>query len=71
MDAVLPVHRADIHQSHVCFVHERGRISAGVRALLPDVLPSESAKVTVNKRGQALEGRLVATTPRLKQCRYV
>ena len=69
--AVLPVHGAGVHQPHVRFVHERGRIRAGAGPFLPDVLPSEPAQVVVDERRQALERRLVAATPRFEQCRYV
>ena len=70
MGAVLPVHGAGVDQPHVRVVHQRGRIGAGARPLLPDVLPPEFAQVVVDERRQALERRLVAASPRFEQCCY-
>ena len=53
------------------FVHQRRRIRAERRPLLPDVLPPEPAQVVVDERRQALERRLVAAPPRFEQRRDV
>ena len=70
--AVLPVHRAGIHQPHERFVHERGRVSSR-RPHAPSgrTCRPSSPQVVVHEWRQALERLLIAATPGLEQRRDV
>ncbi len=61
--AILPLHSLVVHQAHVRFVYQRGRLEGVARALALHVAVSEAAKFTIDDRCQTIQRALISRAP--------
>jgi hypothetical protein len=63
MSPVLPLHSVVIHQAHVGFIDQRGRLEAVAGALTTHVAVRQAVELRIDDRRQLVEGELVSVAP--------
>ncbi len=63
MGAILPLHAFVVHQAHVGFVDQGGRLQCVAWALALHIAVGQAAEFVVNDRRQAIERALVSIAP--------
>ena len=61
--AVLPLHLADVGQTHIGFIDERGRLQRMARSLVAHISPREPPQLFVDQWRQPLQRGFVPSTP--------
>ena len=63
MGPVLPLHPVVVHQSHIGFIDQRGRLEAVAVALASHVPVRQAMELRIDDRRQLVEGELVSVAP--------
>ena len=71
MGAILPLHALVVHQAHVGFVHQGGRLERVAAALALHIAVSQAAEFVIHDGGQAVERALVSIAPGAQKRAYV
>ena len=67
MGPILPLHPLVIHQAHIGFIDQRGRLEAVAAALTSHVAVRQAAELRIDDRRQLVERELVSVAPGAEQ----
>src|SRR5215470_7554922 len=69
--AILPLHPLVMHQAHIRFVYQGGRLEGVAGPLALHVVVSQAAELFINDRSQTIQRALISRAPGAKELAYL